>query len=78
MNLKNLNKYLFFVSVIAFLTSCRTIQSVSSKAKASIQQFKGSKNVVQTWGSNTIEEGEQIEFLDNLSVTPGKVFIKKS
>ncbi len=78
MYLKNLNKYLFLVSVIAFLTSCKSIQSVSSKAQASIQQYKGSKNVVQTWGSNTTNDGEEIEFLDNLSVTPGKVFIKKS
>jgi lipoprotein Spr len=78
MNLINLNKYLFLVSVIALLTSCKSIQSVSSKAQASIQKYKGSKNVVQTWGSNTTNDGEEIEFLDNLSVTPGKVFIKKS
>lgn len=68
MKMATLNKYLLIVSVVALLSSCKALQSLTT----------GDKRTVQTWGSNTTEDGEEIEFLDNLSVTPGKVFIRKS
>ena len=61
--------------MIAFLVSCNTIQKVTSSAKTAMTSSKTNK---QTIVSNSPYVKEEIEFLDNLSVTPGKVFIKKS
>ena len=61
--------------MIAFLVSCNTIQKVASSAKTAMTSSKTNK---QTIVSNSTYVKEEIEFLDNLSVTPGKVFIKKS
>ena len=61
--------------MIAFLVSCNTIQKVASSAKTAMTSSKTNK---QTIVSNSPYVKEEIEFLDNLSVTPGKVFIKKS
>ncbi len=64
--------------MIAFLGSCTTIQSISSSAKSAVSNIKLPKSNVSNnpQGSNT--DSGPIEFLDNLSVTPGKVFLKKS
>ena len=61
--------------MIAFLVSCNTIQKVASSAKTAMTSSKTNK---QTIVSNKPYVKEEIEFLDNLSVTPGKVFIKRS
>lgn len=61
--------------MIAFLVSCNTIQKVASSAKTAMTSIKTNK---QTMVTDNINEKEEIDFLDNLSVTPGKVFFKKS
>jgi lipoprotein Spr len=78
MILKNLNTYFLFIVTVVIMSSCSSIQNLTNKVRSNNQNNKNSKNKIQTWGSNKIEDGEQIEFLDNLSVTPGKVFIRKS
>jgi lipoprotein Spr len=64
MKFSSLNKLLLSLSLIVLLGSCSTIQKISNSSKAV--------------AINTTDDKETIQFLDNLSVTPGKVFIKKS
>jgi lipoprotein Spr len=75
MNLLNMHRAFLFITMIAFLVSCNTIQKVASSAKTAMTSPKTNK---QTIVSNSPYVKEEIDFLDNLSVTPGKVFIKKS
>jgi lipoprotein Spr len=75
MNLLNMHRAFLYITMIAFLVSCNTIQKVASSAKTAMTSSKTNK---QTIVSNSTYVKEEIEFLDNLSVTPGKVFIKKS
>jgi lipoprotein Spr len=61
---------------MVFLGSCATIQKVSNSTKVAVSNFKFPKsNPVAIVVS---DQKEEIQFLDNLSVTPGKVFVKKS
>ena len=78
MNFINLHKGLVYLSMVAFLGSCNTIQKVASSAKLAIASTKISKPPVQSIKTNDVNEKEEIQFLDHLSVTPGKVFINKS
>ena len=78
MNFINLHRVLLYISMIAFLGSCNTIQKVASSAKLAIASTKSNKQYVQSIKTNEVNDKEEIQFLDNLSVTPGKVFIKKS
>jgi cell wall-associated NlpC family hydrolase len=75
MNLLNKHRAFLYINMIAFLVSCNTIQKVASSAKTAMTSSKTNK---QTIVSNKPYVKEEIEFLDNLSVTPGKVFIKRS
>jgi lipoprotein Spr len=61
--------------MITFLGSCNTIQKMASSTKTAISSSKTNKKII---ASNNNDQKEEIDFLDNLSVTPGKVFIKKS
>ncbi len=76
MKFSNCYKLLCSVSLIVLLGSCSTIQKVSNSTKAAISnlKFPKSNSVV----NNVSDDKDAIQFLDNLSVTPGKVFIKKS
>lgn len=76
MKFLHLNKLLLSFSLIVLLGSCSTIQKVSNSTKAAVSnlKFPKSNSVV----NNVSDDKEEIQFLDNLSVTPGKVFIKKS
>jgi lipoprotein Spr len=64
------------LTIIVFLGSCNTIQKVASSTKSAVSNFKISKQT--KIANNGSSENEEIQFLDNLSVTPGKVFIRKS
>ena len=61
---------LFFVLIT--LASCKTIKTISVNFNAPKVQH------AQSTVSNASETDEQIEFLDNISVTPGKIYIKKT
>jgi lipoprotein Spr len=76
MKFTNLNKLLLSLSIIAFLTSCSTIQKVTNSTKQAVSNYKISKQSLLV--NNQMNDNEEIQFLDNLSVTPGKVFVKKS
>jgi lipoprotein Spr len=76
MKFLNSQKLLLSFSLIIFLGSCSTIQKVSNSTKAAVSNLKFSKS--NSVVNNVSDDKEEIQFLDNLSVTPGKVFIKKS
>ena len=76
MKFTNLNKLLLSLSIIVFLTSCSTIQKVTNSTKQAVSNYKISKQSLLV--NNQMNDKEEIQFLDNLSVTPGKVFVKKS
>ena len=78
MNLKSRYQIVLFISMIAFLGSCSTIQSITSSAKSSVSNIKLPKPSIKNNTQNPVSDNSPIEFLENLSVTPGKVFIKKS
>lgn len=61
---------LFFVLIT--LGSCKTVKSISAGLKTP------GRSQVQSLGKTESVSNEQIEFLDNISVTPGKIYIKKS
>ena len=57
------------------LASCTTLKSVSSNVQAKAQQLTAKKpRPVEMNKGNTA--GGEIEFLTNISVTPGKIYIK--
>jgi len=65
--------------MLAFLASCKTIQSVSSSIKTNASKLTGPKqSSVNGKSILTTDQNDKIEFLDNISVTPGKVFLKKA
>lgn len=66
----------FLFCLIVLLGSCSTIQKVSHSTKAALSNLKFSNS--NTVINNVVENKDEIQFLDNLSVTPGKVFIKKA
>lgn len=75
-------KILGLVSMMAILSSCTTMSkfSQSVKAKTARLKVKPTRNlpaVVAVPESNN-ESIENIEFLDNISVKPGRVYMKKA
>jgi lipoprotein Spr len=76
MKISNRHKILFSLSLMVFLGSCSTIQKVGNSTKAAVSNLKFPKS--NAVASNVSDNNDEIQFLDNLSVTPGKVFIKKS
>lgn len=75
-------KILGLVSLMAILSSCTTMSKFSQSVKAKTAQLKAKpiRNlpaVVAVPESNN-ESIENIEFLDNISVKPGRVYMKKA
>jgi lipoprotein Spr len=64
MRIKILNYSLLATASLLFLGSCKTLQSISNSLKPEAKQ--------------SIAKKDNIEFLDQISVTPGKVYVKKS
>jgi len=72
------NKIYVFICmglVASSLASCSSIKSISSNVQAKAQQLTAKKPVNETINKGTNTGGE-IEFLTNISVTPGKIYIK--
>ena len=68
------------VCVMAILSSCTTMSKFSQSVKAKTAQLKAKPKrslpaVVAVPESNN-ESDEVIEFLDNISVKPGRVYMK--
>ena len=78
MNLSRIYHIVLFISMIAYLDSCATIQSISNSAKTSVANIKQSKSNTKDNNLASHDDNGPIDFLDNLSVTPGKVFLRKS
>jgi lipoprotein Spr len=75
-------KILGLVSMMAILSSCTTMSKFSQSVKAKSAQLKAKPKrnlpaVVAVPESNN-ESIENIEFLDNISVKPGRVYMKKA
>jgi cell wall-associated NlpC family hydrolase len=75
-------KILGLVCMMAILSSCTTMSKFSQSVKAKSAQLKAKPKrnlpaVVAVPESNN-ESIEQIEFLDNISVKPGRVYMKKA
>jgi len=64
MQMKTLKHTLLYVAAVFFLSSCSTLHNLTNKDKPIV--------------NNSIVKDNNIEFLDNLSVTPGKVYLKKA
>ena len=64
MRIKILKYSLFATTSILLLGSCKSMQSITSSLKPLSKQ--------------SIVKNDNIEFLDHISVTPGKVYVKKS
>jgi lipoprotein Spr len=64
MHKKTLKHTLLYVGAVFFLSSCSTLHNLTNKDKPIV--------------NNSIVKDNNIEFLDNLSVTPGKVYLKKA
>lgn len=64
MQLKTLLYNASLILVILFMASCSSLRPISNKVKSS--------------PNYSVVKDDKIEFLDNLSVTPGKVYLKKS
>lgn len=64
MQLKTLSYNFIFIAAVIFLSSCSSLRSITSNAKP--------------LPNKPMVKDDHIEFLDNLSVTPGKVYLKKS
>ncbi len=73
-----LHKGIYFVAFALFLSSCSSIQNLKQTASKSLSNLSTPKKSKQLSSNNYTSDNEPIEFLDNLSVTPGKVFVKKS
>ena len=75
-------KILGLVSMMAILSSCTTMSKFSQSVKAKTAQLKAKPKrnlpaVVAVPEPNN-ESIENIEFLDNISVKPGRVYMKKA
>ena len=75
-------KILGLVCMMAILSSCTTMSKFSQSVKAKTAQLKAKPKrnlpaVVAVPESNN-ESIENIEFLDNISVKPGRVYMKKA
>jgi len=75
-------KILGLVCMMAILSSCTTMSKFSQSVKAKTAQLKAKPKrnlpaVVAVPESNN-ESVENIEFLDNISVKPGRVYMKKA
>jgi hypothetical protein len=74
--LKN-KQYLYICMVLAAssLASCSSLKTISSNVRAKAQKITAKKpRPVEINKGNTA--GGEIEFLTNISVTPGKIYIK--
>jgi len=67
--------YLFMVLAANTLSSCTSLKSISSNVHAKAQKITAKKPVAETI-NNVNTAGGEIEFLTNISVTPGKIYIK--
>ena len=76
MKFSTFHKLSCLVSIIVFMGSCSTIQKFANSTKGSGTNLKFSNS--SSIAKIETDDKEEIQFLDNLSVTPGKVFIKKS
>ena len=57
------------------LASCSSLKTISSNVQAKAQKISAKKPVAETINKGNNAGGE-IEFLTNISVTPGKIYIK--
>jgi hypothetical protein len=64
MQMKTLLYNLSFMMVVVFFGSCTTLQKMS--------------NIVKPAPQKTVVKSDEIEFLENLSVTPGRVYVKNA
>ena len=75
-------KILGLVSLMAILSSCTTMSKFSQSVKAKTAQLKAKPKrnlpAVVTVPEPNNESIENIEFLDNISVKPGRVYMKKA
>jgi lipoprotein Spr len=75
-------KILGLVSMMAILSSCTTMSKFSQSVKAKTAQLKAKPKrnlpAVVTVPEPNNESIENIEFLDNISVKPGRVYMKKA
>jgi lipoprotein Spr len=80
MKMKNLKYFFLGAGMLAFLASCTSLHSISNGIQSSASKIKGVasnfKPVVKPNVLSSNQEEEPIEFLDNLAVTPGSVYIK--
>jgi lipoprotein Spr len=74
--LKN-KQYLYICMVIAAssLASCSSLKNISSNVQAKAQKLTSKNPIAQDINKGNNAGGE-IEFLTNISVTPGKIYIK--
>jgi hypothetical protein len=70
MKIKSLSYNLIFLTVVLVFGSCTTLQKIAPKRISAAPVMASSQK--------TIVPNEQIEFLENLSVTPGKIYIKNA
>ena len=75
-------KILGLLCMMAILSSCTTMSKFSQSVKSKTAQFKAKPKrnlpaVVAVPESNN-ESNDAIEFLDNISVKPGRVYLKKA
>ena len=75
-------KILGLVSMMAILSSCTTMSKFSQSVKAKTAQLKAKPKrnlpAIVTVPEPNNESIENIEFLDNISVKPGRVYMKKA
>ena len=64
MQLKTLSYNFIFISAVIFLSSCSSLRSITSNAKP--------------LPNKPMVKDNNIEFLDNLSVTPGKIYLNNA
>ncbi|NBT08593.1 MAG: hypothetical protein EB092_02500 [Chitinophagia bacterium] len=74
--LKN-KKFLLMYMVLAVISleSCNALKTISSNVQARAQKITEKNNLTQSINKGNNAGGE-IEFLTNISVTPGKIYIK--
>jgi hypothetical protein len=81
MKMKTLNQTILGIVTLVFLSSCSSIHSISSSIQNSALKIKSStvplSSIKKTTPLITSTEEDSIEFLDNLAVTPGSVYINK-
>lgn len=75
-------KILGFLLLITTLTSCTTMSKFTQSVKAKTAQIKAKPKrnlpAVASVPETSNDANENIEFLDNISVKPGRVYLKKA